>query len=131
MQSGAIASRFMAVSSNVSPLLRLEETTLMLTVSAESRLAARSKEVRVRVEASKNRLMIVLPRSAGTFLTSRVEISLKLSAVSRIPVISAAVRLRMPSKSLRRNGLFINQRLLICVQPPATAGGSDKKKQGV
>ena len=50
MQSGAIASRLRAVSSSVSPLLTLEVETLMLTASAESRLAAISKEVRVRVD---------------------------------------------------------------------------------
>jgi hypothetical protein len=43
----------------------------MLMVSAESRLAAISKEVRVRVEARKKRLMTVLPRRVGTFLISR------------------------------------------------------------
>ena len=41
------------------------------TTSAESRLPAISKLVRVRVDDSKNRLMIVRPRSVGTFLTSR------------------------------------------------------------
>jgi hypothetical protein len=49
MQSGAIASRFRAVSSNVSPFVTLEVETLTLTASAESRLAAISKDVLVRV----------------------------------------------------------------------------------
>ena len=105
MQSGAIASRFIAVSSNVSPLLTLDEATLIFTASADKRLAASSNDVRVRVDASKKRLMTVFPRRAGTFLTSRFEISLKFSAVSRIPVISADVRSRIPSRSLLLKGL--------------------------
>ena len=44
---------------------------LRLITSAESRLAAISKVVRVRVEFSKNRLKTLLPRSSGTFFTSR------------------------------------------------------------
>ncbi len=65
MQSGAIASRLRAVSSRVSPLVTLEVETLTLTASAERRLAAISKEVRVRVEDSKKRLITVRPRRAG------------------------------------------------------------------
>ena len=52
MQSGAIAIRFLAVSSSVSPLLTEELPEAKLMVSAERRLAAISKEVRVRVETS-------------------------------------------------------------------------------
>ena len=66
--SGAIACRFLAVSSSVSPLVVDEVEPEMLTASADSRLAAISNEVRVRVDASRNRLMTVLPRSVGTFL---------------------------------------------------------------
>jgi len=40
----------------------------MLSESALSRFSAISNDVRVRVLGSKNRLMTVLPRSAGTFL---------------------------------------------------------------
>ncbi len=47
----------------------------MLTASADSRLAAISNDVRVRVEASRKRLMTVLPRSVGTFLIGRSLIS--------------------------------------------------------
>ena len=39
--------------------------------SAESRLAAASNEIRVRVESSKNRLTTVRPRRAGSFLIGR------------------------------------------------------------
>src|SRR3989442_47009 len=52
MASGRMASRLRAVSASVSPLLALEVEALMLTVSADSRLAAISKDVRVRVLAS-------------------------------------------------------------------------------
>ncbi len=55
-----------------------------LSTSADSRLAAISKVVRVRVEFSKNRLNTDLPRSSGTFLTSRSETPTKLAAVSRM-----------------------------------------------
>ncbi len=40
-------------------------------MSADSRLAASSKELDVRVEDSKKTFMTVRPRSVGTFLTSR------------------------------------------------------------
>src|SRR5689334_5844333 len=100
MQSGAIASRLRAVSSSVSPLVTLDVETLTFTASAERRLAAISKEVRVRVEDSKKRLMMVRPRSAGTFLISRLETSRKVSAVSSRCVISPASSSRMPNRCL-------------------------------
>src|SRR6266550_3082083 len=106
MQSGAIASKFRAVSSNVSPLLTLEVETLMLMASAESRLAAISNEVRVRVDDSKKRLMTVRPRRAGTFLTSRFETSRNDSAVSSRCVISLASSSRIPSRCLRLKVIF-------------------------
>ena len=84
MTSGAMASRFLAVSTRVSPFTMLLEEVEILMASALSRLAAISKEVRVRVEASKKRLMTVFPRSVGTFLMGRVEISRRDLAVSRI-----------------------------------------------
>ena len=71
-----IASRLRAVSTSVSPLLTLEPDDATLTVSADSRFSANSKEMRVRVDASKKRLTIVCPRSAGTFLIARSLISL-------------------------------------------------------
>ncbi len=74
-QSAAIASRVRAVSISVSPLDTLLEEEAMLITSAERRLPAISKDVRVRGEASKKRLMRVLPRSVGTFLMGRDEIS--------------------------------------------------------
>src|SRR5690606_24320316 len=73
----------------------------------DKRLAASSKLVRVRVEFSKKRLITVLPRSVGTFLTSRFEISRKFSAVSSIPLISSAERSRMPKRSRLLKGFSI------------------------
>src|SRR5439155_6534933 len=73
--------------------------TLMFTASADKRFAAISNEVRVRVEGSKKRLMTVRPRSAGTFLTSRREMSRNVSAVSSRCVISPADKSRMPRRS--------------------------------
>ena len=62
--SAPIASMFLAVSMNVSPLDRLDTLAEKSCVSAESRLAARLKLVRVRVEFSKNRLKTIRPWSA-------------------------------------------------------------------
>ena len=63
---------------------------LRLMTSADSRLAAISNVVRVRVEFSKNRLKTALPRSSGTFFTSRSPIDTNGSAVSRICVMISA-----------------------------------------
>ena len=55
-----------------------------LMTSADRRLAAISKVVRVRVLFSKNRLNTLLPRKSGTFFTSRSLTDTKLAAVSRM-----------------------------------------------
>ena len=99
--SGAIAWRFRAVSTRVSPFVTDDVDAEIFIESADKRLAAISNDVRVRVDGSKKRLMIVLPRRVGTFLISRVETSLKESTVSRTVVISSADRSRIPSKSFR------------------------------
>src|SRR5262245_30737645 len=100
-QSAAIASNVLAVSMSVSPFEALLVDEEMLTTSAERRFPPISNDVRVRVEASKNKLMIVLPRSVGTFLIGRVETSWKDSAVSRICRISSRLRSSIPSRSFR------------------------------
>src|SRR6202165_1739821 len=82
--SAFIATRLSMVSSRVSPLLVDETPTLILMTSADRRLAAISNVVRVRVLFSKKRLNTVLPRSSGTFLTSRSAIDTKGTAVSRV-----------------------------------------------
>ena len=125
MQSGDIAWRFRAVSSSVSPLVTLDVDTLTLTASAESRFAAISKEVRVRVEGSKKRLIIVLPRSAGTFLISRFDISRKFSALSSRCTISLSESSRIPSRCRRlkdvcmRNFALPDSSDLICRGRPS------------
>ena len=97
-----IASRFRAVSTSVSPFDTLEPDDGTLTVSADSRFSANSKEMRVRVDASKNRLTIVVPRSAGTFLIVRSLISLNGSAVSRMSRICSRAQLLEPQQVLAR-----------------------------
>src|SRR5262245_17477371 len=74
-QSTTMASSVLAVSISVSPLETLLVDAEMLTTSADNRLPAISKEVLVRVEASKKRLMTVFPRRAGTFLMGQEETS--------------------------------------------------------
>src|SRR5713226_3280231 len=101
--SGAIASRLRAVSIKVSPLLKEEVDAEMLIESAESRLAAISNEVRVRVEGSKKKLMTVLPRRVGTFFIARSEISLNESDESRIVMISSAESSLVPRRSFLVN----------------------------
>ena len=97
--SGFIASRFLAMSIRVSPLTTLLVVAEILTVSAPSRFPAISNDVLVRVLGSMNRLMMVLPRSVGTFLISRVDTSMKDSAVSRIRLISSTERSWIPRRS--------------------------------
>src|SRR6266566_2219277 len=101
MISTWFASKILAVSFKVSPLLRLEVAAEMLITSALNRKAASSNEVRVRVLGSTKKLTSVFPRNAGTFLISRVPTCLKASAVSRTRLISSTDNSRSPSKSLR------------------------------
>ena len=82
--SACMAIRLSTVSKIVSPLDCEEVFTFKLMTSADSRLAAISKVVRVRVLFSKNRLQTVLPRNNGTFLTSRSATPTNDSAVSKI-----------------------------------------------
>ena len=60
------------MSSRVSPLVTEELAAVQLRASAESTLAAISKELRVRVEVSKKRFTTDLAAQAtGTFFTGR------------------------------------------------------------
>src|SRR2546421_1482488 len=96
--SAFIAARLSMVSSSVSPLVVEDTPMFRLITSAESRLAAISKVVRVRVLFSKNRLKTVLPRKSGTFFTSRSTTDTKGTAVSRMRPITWDGR----SSSVRR-----------------------------
>src|SRR5215467_8841232 len=94
---------------SVSPFVTDEVEADMLIASADSRFAAISNDVRVRVEGSKKRLMTVFPRRAGTFFIERFETSLNDSAASRIAVISSTVSSRMLRRSflLSAKSLFV------------------------
>ena len=96
--SACIAERLLIVSSSDSPLLVDDALMFRFITSADSRLAAISKVVRVRVEFSKNRLNTDLPRSSGTFFTSRSVTLTNCSAVSRICVTIARGRPSMVSR---------------------------------
>ena len=91
-RSHAIAESVSAVSASDSPFTVAEVDAEKLMPSAERRFAAISKLVRVRVLGSRNRLTMVRPRSVGSFLMRRWLTSLNESAVSRISVMSSAVR---------------------------------------
>src|SRR4051812_827515 len=82
--SACMAERFATVSSRDSPLVAEDTAMFRLITSADRRLAAISKVVRVRVEGSKKRLNTLLPRRSGTFFTSRSVTPANDSAVSRI-----------------------------------------------
>ena len=70
-----MASTVSMVSRRLSPLFTLEVDTEKFMVSADRRLAAVSKLMRVRVESSKNSDTTVRPRRAGTFGMGRALIS--------------------------------------------------------
>src|SRR5881398_3312618 len=74
----------------VSPVAVEERAMSRLITSADRRVAAISKVVRVRVLFSKNRLNTLLPRSIGTFLTSRSAMEANGTAVSRIRPMTLA-----------------------------------------
>jgi hypothetical protein len=92
-------------------LLTLDPDDATFTVSADSRFSANSKEMRVRVDASKNRLTIVEPRSVGTFLIARSLISLNGSAVSRMRRIWSLERCSSPRRSLPSDSLAVTRPL--------------------
>src|SRR4051812_25194146 len=129
--SDPIASSVSAVSLRLSPLETLLPLAEKLMTSAESRLAASSKEMRVRVESSKKRLTTVRPRSVGSFLTSRPASAESIcAAVSRTSVASA--RSRSPASSrcrftvslvrLRGRSAPRSQPSLRCPLPVASLG---------
>ncbi len=62
---------------SVSPFFTEEEAAEKFTTSALKRFSASSKESRVLVEFSKNRLAMVISLSEGTFLMGRLITSLK------------------------------------------------------
>ena len=93
-----MALSVIAVSISVSPLRIEDDDTDMFITSAPSRLPAISNEDWVRVEASKNRLICVRPRSEVRFFSIWRLSSTYSSERSRRPVMSAAERPSMPSR---------------------------------
>ncbi len=87
--STPIAATVRTVSRRDSPFDTDDPLAEMLMTSAESHLPAISKDERVRVESSKNRLTTVRPRSAGSFFTGRAATAAIWVATSRRPSISA------------------------------------------
>ncbi len=100
--SAPMAASVCAVSFRLSPFDTLDPFALKLMTSADSRFAAASKEMRVRVESSKNRLTTVLPRSVGSFLTSRPCTSAMSSATSRRRIASSRPSPLVESRCLMR-----------------------------
>src|SRR5690625_613132 len=72
-----IAKILFTVSISVSPLFTDEEDAEKFIVSAESRFSANSKDKRVRVLSSKNKLAMVISLRLGTFFIGRLITSLK------------------------------------------------------
>src|SRR6185503_18162621 len=87
-----------AVSIKVSPLRIDDEDTDMFITSAPSRLPASSKLACVRVEASKNMLISVRPRSEAVFFSIWRLSSTNSSAKSSRPTMSAYESPSIPSK---------------------------------
>ena len=75
-----MAKILLTVSISVSPFLTDDDAAEKLSVSAERRFSANSKDNLVRVEFSKNKFAIVISRKDGTFRIGRLITSLKLSA---------------------------------------------------
>jgi hypothetical protein len=90
---------------SVSPFDTLDVDAVKLMTSADSRFSATSNDVRVRVDASKNKFTTVRPRSVGTLRIRRPPTSFIERAVSRMRSICARFRSSMPRRC------FIAQRL--------------------
>ena len=123
-RSAAMADRLAMVSSSDSPLLAELRAMSRLITSADRRLAAISNVVRVRVLFSKNRLNTLLPRSRGTFFTSRSFTLTKLAAVSRMCVTMSRGRPSMESRWISSPFLLSwGLRLCSTVRPPGLGTG--------
>src|SRR5437660_5825788 len=111
--SGCMALSVIAVSMSVSPLRIEELLTAMFITSAPSRLPASSKDDWVRVEASKNRLIWVRPRSEARFFSICRLRSTNSSPRSSRPVISSRESPSIPNRCRRlrtkegRGAMFI------------------------
>ena len=95
-----IAKMLLTVSISVSPFEIEDPVFEKFITSALNLFSANSKDNFVLVEFSKNRLAIVIPVSVGTFFIFLFKISLKLSAVSKIKLISSFDRYFTPKRFL-------------------------------
>ena len=98
--SGCIAFRVMAVSINVSPFLIEELATFIFITSAPNRFPASSKELKVLVEFSKNKLIWVLPFKIFSFLFSCLFSSTKAKDSSKIKLTSGIDKYWIPKRCL-------------------------------
>ena len=132
--SACIATRLSSVSSRVSPFAVEDRETSRLMTSADSRLAAISKVVRVRVEFSKKMLNTLLPRRSGTFFTSRPCTSRKDDAVSRmLSKVSAgkpSSDRRWVSSPLALSCGFGRAGAFMRVSPSSRTGGHCRRARG-
>src|SRR5580704_2916092 len=103
-----MALSVIAVSIRVSPLRTDDVLTAMFITSAPSRLPASSNEDWVRVEASKNRLIWVRPRSEARFFSICRLRSTNSSERSSRPLISSRESPSIPNRCrrLRTNADF-------------------------
>src|SRR5205823_6233077 len=111
-----MACNVRAVSLSDSPFATLDPPALKLMTSAESRLAASSNEILVRVEFSRKKFTTVRPRRAGTFLITRVPTSRNDSAVSRIRVTSVELRSCIDSRCSFMSPRFLDEDRVLTVQ---------------
>ncbi len=87
-----MASIVSTVSRNDSPFFTAELATASDNTSADSRLAAVSKESRVRVDSSKNSVATTFPRRVGTLGIERRSTSANASATRSTSAIPSAPR---------------------------------------
>ena len=93
--STPMAATVSTVSRSDSPFLTDEEATAKESTSADSRLAAVSKENRVRVDSSANSVTTVRPRRAGTLGMGRRATSTKASDTRSTSSMPSAPRSAM------------------------------------
>src|SRR5699024_836961 len=98
--SAPMACRVSAVSLRDSPVDRLEPFAEKLMTSAERRLAAASKLIRVRVESSKKRFTTVAPTRVGSLRSERDWVSAMCSAVASTDTASSRLRSPIEMKCL-------------------------------
>ena len=89
-----------------SPLLTLDPLALKFMTSADKRLAAASKEIRVRVESSAKRLTIVRPRNVGSFFIGASDTRASSVAVSKMAIASDSLKSLIDKRCLMLHLLY-------------------------